>query len=68
MDKIFTEGDYCFDFTKSLQSYKANYVQYHDLSAVDFVVETEENVLLIEVKNPDAKQATDKSREEFYQD
>ena len=68
MDKIFTESGYCFDFTNSLNSYKADFVQYHDLSAVDFVVETENNVFFIEVKNPDDKHSTIKNRKEFFND
>ena len=68
MDKIFTESDYNFDFTNSLNSYKADIIQYHDLSAVDFVVETEDKVFLIEVKNPDCIQATMQNREEFFND
>ena len=68
MDNIFIESGYNFDFTNSLKSYKADSVQYHDLSAVDFVVETEDKVFLIEVKNPDCKQAKPQNRKEFFDD
>ena len=68
MGKIITESGYTFDFSDSLDAFKANCISFHDLSAVDFVVETENKVLLIEIKNPDNKKATKESREKFFND
>ena len=42
MDKFFLEGEVIFDFSSSLSAHKADEVTYHGLSAVDFVVETED--------------------------
>ena len=53
MGFIFEESGLSFDFTNSVKADKADRATFHDLSAVDFVVETEANILFIEVKNPD---------------
>ena len=66
MDKIFNESGYTFDFSESISAYVADRPTYHDLSAVDFVVETDNSFILIEVKNGDNKKATVKSQLEFH--
>ena len=69
MDKVLTdEGGNCFDFSASLDAFKADSDTYHGLSALDFVVETDENILFIEVKHPDSKKATKRAREVFLKD
>ena len=50
---IFQESGFEFDFSGSINAYKADIPAYDGLSAVDFVVETEDEYLFIEVKNPD---------------
>jgi hypothetical protein len=65
MDKIFTESGLRFDFTKSIDAYIADRPTYTDLSAVDFFVETENNIILVEVKNGDNKKATAESKLKF---
>jgi hypothetical protein len=67
MDKCFNESGYCFDFSKSLCAYVADRPTYDDLSAVDFVVETENNFVFVEVKNGDNKKATTESRRKFFE-
>ena len=52
-DKVLKEGRFLFDFSNSLCAYVADKPQYHGLSAVDFIVETDTNFLFIEVKDPD---------------
>ena len=48
----FREGRFIFDFTHSMDAFIADKPQYNGLSAVDFIVETEECFLFIEVKDP----------------
>ncbi|MBW9159004.1 hypothetical protein [Clostridium tagluense] len=54
-DKIITEGEYSFDFSESLNAYKADNKTRAGLKSVDFIVETEKTFLFIEVKNVDNK-------------
>jgi len=68
MEKVFLEGGVCFDFSSSISAYRSDEKTYHGLTAVDFVVETAENFLFIEVKNPDNKMAIKEKREEFLQE
>ena len=68
MDMVFNESGFRFDFSRCLSVYKADAIMYHDLPAVDFVVELEDNILFIEVKNPDHPNATERSRLEFMED
>ena len=65
---VFSESGFRFDFTNCLSAYKADSITYHDLSAVDFVVETSDNVIFIEVKNPDHPKSTAHSRKVFLND
>jgi len=62
---VFSESGFRFDFSNCLSAYKADTITYHDLSAVDFVVETDENVVFIEVKNPDNPRSSTQSRKAF---
>ena len=68
MDKIFIESGYSFDFSSSLHSYSGDINKKDNLSSVDFAIETENNVFLIEVKNQDNKNSTKKSKEQFLKD
>ena len=52
-DRIFKEGRFKFDFSNSLDAFVADNPQYHGLSAVDFIVETDDKFLFIEIKDPD---------------
>ena len=52
-DKILKEGRFEFDFSNSISAFIADKPQYHGLSAVDFIVETDDKFLFIEVKDPD---------------
>jgi hypothetical protein len=67
MSNTFEESGYFFDFS-DCRAYKVDSSMYHDLPSVDFVVETNENYLFIEVKNPDNPKATADSRKEFLND
>ncbi|MBZ9626065.1 hypothetical protein G9F71_024990 [Clostridium sp. FP2] len=51
----FSEGEYSFDFSESLNAYKADNKTRAWLKSVDFIVETEKTFLFIEVKNVDNK-------------
>lgn len=66
-DKIIPEGEYLFDFTESLNAYKADSVVRAGLKSVDFIVETENRFLFIEVKNIDNRRATDKEKAEWIE-
>jgi len=52
-NKILKEGRFEFDFSNSISAVVADKPQYHGLSAVDFIVETDDKFLFIEVKDPD---------------
>jgi len=52
-DKILKEGRFEFDFSDSIDAFVADKPQYHGLSAVDFIVETDDKYLFIEIKDPD---------------
>jgi hypothetical protein len=52
-NKILKEGRFEFDFSESLDAFVADKPQYNGLSAVDFIVETDDRFLFIEVKDPD---------------
>ncbi|MDR2727738.1 MAG: hypothetical protein LBB56_01300 [Chitinispirillales bacterium] len=67
-NKQFEESGYLFDFTDSILSQKADEPQFHDLSAVDFIVEMADNFLFVEIKNPDNQKATAKAKREFLND
>jgi hypothetical protein len=45
-EKIITEGEYSFDFSESLNAYKADNKTRAGLKSVDFIVETEKTFLL----------------------
>ena len=68
MDMLFDESGFRFDFSNCLSAYKADRIMYHDLPALDFVVEMDECILFIEVKNPDHPNATAQSRKAFMKD
>ena len=68
MEKTYSESGYRFAFHGSLNAYKADARMFNDLTAVDFVVETEKNFLFVEVKNPDNQHATIESRRRFLKD
>ena len=65
---VFDESGYRFDFTNCATAQKADTITYHDLSSVDFIMETNDNIVLIEVKNPDHPSATTQSRKSFLDD
>jgi len=65
MSKVFIESGYRFDFTNSVKPYKADLIGKESHPLVDFVVETDDSFLLIEVKNPDNKNAYDDNPKEF---
>jgi len=65
---VFDESGYRFDFTSCLSVQKADITTYHDLANVDFIMETSDNIVLIEVKNPDHPNATTRSRKSFLED
>ena len=66
--KIFKESGLEFDFSDSIASYKADDPSYNGLSAVDFIVETSDEYLFIEVKNLDNKRTRPESRAEFLEE
>jgi len=68
MVSVFEESGYIFDFNNSVSACKADDQAYNDLTAVDFVIETAEDFLFIEVKNADNEKATEKSRKAFFED
>ncbi|MDR2570042.1 MAG: hypothetical protein LBD23_07060 [Oscillospiraceae bacterium] len=55
--KIFDESGLRFNFSDSANATRADELNYHGLSAVDFIVETSDEYLFIEVKNPDSAQS-----------
>jgi len=63
--KLFTESGFQFDFSNSVSAYKADNPNYNGLSAVDFIVETPDEYLFIEVKNPDNKKTSQEARKAF---
>jgi len=65
MSKVFIESGYRFDFSNSVKPYKADLIGKESHPLVDFVVETDDNFLLIEVKNPDNKKAYEDNPKEF---
>lgn len=65
---VFEESGLRFDFSNSITSYKADELSYNGLSAVDFIVETSDEYLFIEVKNPDNKKARLKNRTQFLEE
>ena len=65
MNKIYKESGLIFDFSNSKKPYKADFVGKHNFPMIDFVIETDDSFLLIEVKNPDNKKAREKNRKEF---
>ena len=66
--KIFAESGFAFDFSGSVTSYRADEPSYDGLSAVDFIVETPDEYLFIEVKNPNNKMARPESRTAFLEE
>ena len=52
-DKILKEERFEFDFSNSIDAFIADKLQYHGLSAVDFIVETDDKFLFVEIKDPD---------------
>ena len=66
MMENFVERDDVFDFSGCVDAFKADEHSYNGLSLVDFVVETSDKYLFIEVKNADSDKAKMHSeREEF---
>lgn len=68
MEKIFKESGFQFDFTNSINVYKADEPNYHGLSAVDFIIETPGEYLFVEVKNPDNKKASQEEKKRFLEE
>ena len=66
--KIFEESGFEFDFSNSITSYKADEPSYDGLNGVDFIVETPDEYLFIEVKNLDNKRARPENRTEFLEE
>ena len=67
-NNIFEESGFEFDFSGSIGAYRADDVSYQGLSLVDFIVETDDKCLFIEVKNPDNKKARPESRKKFFEE
>ncbi|MCL2812682.1 MAG: hypothetical protein FWD25_12450 [Clostridia bacterium] len=65
MNSVFIEGDLRFDFSKSRKAFVADKPEYAGLSAVDFIVENENEWLFIEVKDPDNPKAKKECRDRF---
>lgn len=65
---IFKESGLEFDFSNSIDAYKADILSYNGLSSVDFVVETHDEYLFIEVKNPENKKARPENRKQFLEE
>ena len=64
--KQFEESGYRFSFPSAQRVVKADAVNYAGLSFVDFIVETDSMIYLIEVKNPDNPNAPSKNRDEYF--
>jgi len=67
-NNIFEESGFEFDFSNSISAYKADNLSYQGLSLIDFIIETDNEYLFIEVKNPDNRKARPESRKEFLED
>jgi len=67
MQMIFNESGYSFDFSNSVRSYVAERIGNQVFPLVDFVIETEDNYLLIEVKNPDNVRSNEECRKDFIE-
>ncbi len=65
---VFEESGFIFDFTGSLRAFVADKPNYCGMAAVDFIVETEDAILFIEVKNPDNKKSTYWARRKFLEE
>ena len=65
MGKTFQESGLVFDFTSAKDVKKADKPNVQGLSAVDFIVEINNEYIFIEVKNPDNIYANDVQRQEF---
>ena len=69
MSKVFIESGLVFDFTSSECAYRADEVSYNGLSAVDFIVQTRDEFLFVEVKNPDSEESKQHpNRDSFLSD
>ena len=69
MNKVLTdESGNRFDFSESVNAQMGDIYAFHDLPSVDFVVETDDNILFIEVKNPDDANAREENRSRFLSD
>ena len=68
MQAVFEESGYRFEFPAGMNVYKADTNYYHDLPAVDFIAETNANLLFIEIKNPDKHGATQLDQDSFLDD
>ncbi|MCL2689231.1 MAG: hypothetical protein FWE57_05220 [Chitinispirillia bacterium] len=68
MSKHFEESGYLFDFSNSTSALVADVPQLNGLSAIDFIVEAKDEILFIEVKNPDNSKATTKAKLDFLKD
>lgn len=56
-DIILNEGRFQFNFAECVAAFVADKPQYNGLSAVDFIIETKDRFLFVEVKDPDHPQA-----------
>lgn len=67
MDKVFIESGYKFDFSGGISAIIADKPNYSGLSAVDFIVETKDEFLFIEIKNPDNPKSNENERKVFLE-
>lgn len=59
------EGRYCFDFSKSIKAYKGDSPTLSGLGGVDFIVELENKILFIEIKDLENKKVPKEQRIEW---
>jgi hypothetical protein len=75
MSQVLIEQDLSFDFSKAQRAYKLDDNAYHGMShffkSVDFIVETKEQLWLVEVKDPENSRIPDhlklKEQQDFLQ-
>ena len=67
-NNIFEESGFEFDFSNSINAYRFDNVSYYGLKLIDFVVETQNEYLFVEVKNPDNKKSRPESRKQFLEE
>jgi hypothetical protein len=66
MNSVYTESGLTFDFSRCMAREKCDEKSCYGLKSVDFVVETEERVCFIEVKNFEQVDAPRENRERDY--